>query len=110
MESFNGKFFVYASSAACRSGRLKFVNSAVKKIANMLHMDVEVVTLGSEVSPIYVYYKSEDTGLVPIYCDRCEKTDFEQVYNSMKNMMFVLSFHPKFSSLKHLRNRIMRFS
>ena len=110
MESFNGKLLVYASGAACRNGRLEFVNSAVRKIASMLHMDVKIVILREGASPIYVYYKSENTDLIPIYCDRHEKIDLKQVYDSMKNMMFVLSFHPKFSSLKRIRNRIMRFS
>jgi hypothetical protein len=105
----NGKLLVYASSAVSYGSRLKSVSAATEKMAKVLKLNVEVVTFREEFIPIYVYYKNGDEEPVPIYCDKGEKSSM-QIYTALRKMMFVLSFHPKHSALKRIREEIMRFS
>jgi len=109
-DSPNGKLLVYASSFASREKRLKSVNLAAEKIANLLKLSVEVVALKEEFTPIYVYYENGDGEPIPLYCNKCEESNPEKIYDALRNMMFVLSFHPKHSALRRIRKEIMRFS
>jgi len=105
-----GKLLVYASSFGFCEKRLQSVNTAVKKMAKMLDLDVEVVTFKEKVAPIYVYYKNGDEEPIPIYCDKGEKSNIQDIYITLRNMIFALSFHPKHSALMKIRKEIMRFS
>jgi len=110
LEESNGKLMIYASNSTCDKKRLKSVSVATEKMARLLKLNIEIVTLKEKIKPIYVYYKNGDEDPIPIYCSKDEKTDIEQVYSTLRNMMFVLSFHPKHSALKQIRKEIMQFS
>jgi len=110
LQSCNGKLLVYTSSFMSRETRLKSVSVATEKMAKLLKLDVEIVTFTKKFAPIYVYYKSRDEEPIPIYCDSGEKTDIQEICTALRNMMFVLSFHPKHSALKQIRREIIRFS
>jgi hypothetical protein len=109
-EDQSGRLLVYASSFASRQKRLKPVSKAAEQMAKSLRLSVEVVTFEKRFTSIYVYYKGGREEPIPIYCDNEEKSDVQEIYTAMKNMMFVLSFHPKHSALKSVRKEIMRFS
>jgi hypothetical protein len=110
LENCNGKLLVYASGFISSEERFSSVSEAVERIAKLLRLNFEVVTCEEEVEPIYVYYKNGEEDPVPIYCDKGEKTSLKEVYSALRSMMFVLSFHPRYLALKHMRRRIMRFS
>ena len=110
LENLNGKLLVYASSFASRGNRMKSVSVATERMAKMLNLNVEVVTFREKFAPIYVYYKNGDEEPVPIYCNKGEKSGIKEIYTALRNMMFVLSFHPKHSALKRIRREIMRLS
>ncbi|MGB9853417.1 MAG: hypothetical protein ACPLRY_01205 [Candidatus Bathyarchaeales archaeon] len=110
METDRGKLLVYASSAGSCRKRLKSVSAAAKKTARTLNLDVEIVDLKDKAAPIYVYYKNGEEEPVPLYCDKNQKPTMEDVFNALRSMMFVLSFHPKYSALRKIRKEIMRFS
>jgi len=101
---------VYASSLALSEKRLQSVSVAAEKIAELLKLRMEVVTFGEEFGPIYVYYKNGDDEAIPIYCDKGGEFDMQEIYKALRNMMFVLSFHPKHSVLKQIRKEVMLFS
>lgn len=105
-----GKLLVYASNTNVCRRRLKSVSAAVKKTAKMLNLDVEVVALKGVKAPIYVYYKDGENEPVPLYCDKEKESEPEHVCTALKSMMFVLSFHPKYSALRKIRKEIIRFS
>jgi hypothetical protein len=109
-ENSNGKLMVCASSSSFREEHLKPVSLAIEKMARLLKMDVELVTFREEVRQIYVYYKHGDEEPIPIYSDDGKKADAHEIYIAIKSMMFVLSFHPKHSALRHMRREIMQFS
>jgi hypothetical protein len=106
----NGKLLVYASSFTPRESRLKPVSMAAEKMATLLKVDVEVKTFRKRFTSIYVYYKNGEEEPIPIYCNNGEKSDMREIYATLKNMMFVLSFHPKHSALKQVRKEIIHFS
>ena len=110
LQSCNGKLLVYASSFTSCETRLKSVSKAAERIAKLLKLDVETVTLRKRCASIYVYYENGDEEPIPIYCDNCEKSDMQEVYTALRNMMFVLSFHPKHSALKPIREEIIQLS
>jgi len=110
LENLNGKLLICASSFRSCGSRLKSVNLAAEKMARMLSLNVEVVTFRENFTPIYVYYKNGDEDPIPIYCNKSEKSNMQEIYTALRNMMFVLSFHPKHSALKRIRKEIMRFS
>ena len=83
---------------------------AAEKMAKLLKLPMEVVTFGQEFDPIYVYYKNGDEEPIPIYCDKSGKSGMQEIYRALRNMMFVLSFHPKHSALKRVRKEVMLFS
>lgn len=104
------KLLVYASSYAPRESRLKPVSVAAEKLARLLKVNIEVKRFRKRFTPIYVYYKNGEEEPIPLYCDNGEKPDMQQIYATLRNMMFVLSFHPKYSALRQIRKEIMRFS
>jgi hypothetical protein len=110
LENCNGKLFVYASSFASREKRLKPVSVATEKMAKHLKLDFEVKTFRKRFEPIYVYYKNGDDEPVPIYCVGEQQSSIEEICMRLRNMMFVLSFHPKHSALRQIRKEIMQFS
>jgi hypothetical protein len=110
LENCNGKLLVYASNVARSERRFWSVNAAAKKMARLLKLPMEVVTFGEEFDPIYVYYKNSDEEPIPIYCDKGGKFGMQEIYKALRNMMFVLSFHPKHSALKRIRKDVMLFS
>ena len=105
-----GKLLVYASTFVSRKKRLEPVSKATEKMAELLKLSVEVVTFRKRFSPIYIYYKEGEEEPIPIYCDNEERSNIQEICTALKNMMFVLSFHPKHSSLRNMRKEIMRFS
>jgi hypothetical protein len=105
-----GKLLVYASSFSSREKRLKPVSSAAEKMAKLLKLNVEVVTFRKRFTPIYVYYKEGGEEPIPLYCDNSERSDMQEIYKVLKNMMFVLSFHPKHSGLRNVRKEIIQLS
>lgn len=110
LENSNGKLFVYASTFTCRQKRLKPVSVAAEKMAKLLKLNFEIKTFRKRFTPIYVYYKNGDEEAIPIYCNNNEQSDIREIYTALRNMMFVLSFHPKHSALRHVRKEIMQFS
>jgi hypothetical protein len=109
-ESSNGKLFVYASSFCCDHERLKPVSAAAEKMAKWLGMNFEIKTFRKRFTPIYVYYEDGDEEPIPIYCSNRSQADVHEICTSLRNMMFVLSFHPKHSCLRQIRKEIMLFS
>ncbi len=109
-EANRGKLLVYASNGASRRRRLKSISEAAGKTAKKLKLDLEIITLKNQASAIYVYYKNGDEEPVPLYCDKNQNPSVENVCNALRSMMFVLSFHPKYSALKKIRKEIIRFS
>jgi hypothetical protein len=83
---------------------------ATAKMAKLLKLNFEVVTLGEKITPIYVYYKNGDEEPIPLYYDKDEKANIQEIYAALRSMMFVLSFHPKHAALRQIRNGIMQFS
>jgi hypothetical protein len=110
LANLNGKLLVYASTCESHGSRLRSVSAAAERMAKLLDLDVEVVTLEDDFGPIYVYYKNGDEEPIPIYCNKGEKSNLQEISSALKNMMFVLSFHPKHSALKRIRKEIMLFS
>jgi hypothetical protein len=110
LENCNGKLFVYASSFASRERRFEPVRVATKKMARYLKLSFEVKTFRKKFEPIYVYYKNGDDEPIPICCVSDKYSDIGEICASLRNMMFVLSFHPRHLELKEMRKEIMRFS
>jgi len=108
--SHDGKLLVYASSSTSHRNRLKSVSIAAEKMGRLLKLRVEVITLRENFTPIYVYYKNGDEEPIPIYCDKDAKSSMQEIYTALRSMMFVLSFHPKHSALRRIREEIMHFS
>ncbi len=106
----NGKLLVYASSGLSDEERLKSVSVAAEKMAKQLQLNVEVVTFEEKFTPIYVYYKNAEEEPIPLYCNKGGESTMQEIYEALRKMMFVLSFHPKHSALKQIREEVMRFS
>ena len=105
-----GKLLVYAPDLVSCKRQLKFISDATRKMATLLKLNFEVVIFTEKFMPIYVYYKNGDDEPIPIYCSNNDGFSNDEVCASLRNMMFVLSFHPKHSTLRHIRKEIMRFS
>jgi hypothetical protein len=99
---------VYASTAAPHRKRLQSVRTATEKTARLLNLGFEMVRFRKRFSQIYVYYENGDDEPIPIYCDEGKACNLQEICATLKNMMFVLSFHPKHSALKQVRKEIMR--
>ena len=107
----SGKLMVYAATGATSRKRLDSVRNATKKTAKLLNLDFEIVRFNRVYSPIYVYYE-ECSGdePIPLYCDEGKMSDLEEISSKLRSMMFVLSFHPKHSSLREAREEILKLS
>ncbi|MCW4047295.1 MAG: hypothetical protein NWE99_07015 [Candidatus Bathyarchaeota archaeon] len=101
---------VYSSAGAPHKKRLRSVKTATEETAKRLNLDFELVKFRRSGSAIYVYYESGEDEPVPLYCDEGKTGDMHEICAALRKMMFVLSFHPKFSALKQLRNELMRLS
>jgi hypothetical protein len=102
-----GKLLVYASSFSCHKSRLKPVSLAAERMAKLLNVGVEVKRFRERFTPIYVYYKEGDEEPIPLYCNNGNDLNVQEIYVALRNMMFVLSFHPKHSALRQVRKKIM---
>jgi len=106
-----GKLMVYASNISQRRKRVESVKSAAQKTARQLNLQFEMVKLKNSNSPTYVYYEeSENDDLIPIYCDEGKMSGLEEIGSALRQMMFVLSLHPKHSALAHMRGEILKLS
>ena len=104
MDEHLGKFMVYAS-ARPKTERMRIVGSAVAKVAHTLNIETEVSPRKKQLS-IYVYYQGAAGDEIPVYCDWGKTWKEEDVYRAIRNMMFVLSFHPRHSRLRPMRSEI----
>ncbi|MGB9713505.1 MAG: hypothetical protein ACPLZC_00845 [Candidatus Bathyarchaeales archaeon] len=95
-----GKLSVYASHLELQGKRVRSVKMAAKRLAEFLNLDVEVVPFREKTPLIYVYYSNGGDDPVPLYCDKGRKSAVEEIYAALRNMMFVLSFHPKNLALR----------
>lgn len=103
-----GELFVYASCFSQK--RMKPVSMAAEKMAKLLKLNFEIKTFRKNFTPIYVYYKTGDEEPIPIYCSNNGQSRMDEVCEALRNMMFVLSFHPKHRALRRIRKDIMQFS
>ena len=102
---------VYASTGLPSGKRLQSVRTAVKETAKRLNLDFEIVRFDRAPSPIYVYYEENDGDEpIPLYCDEGKMSGLEEIGSKLRNMMFVLSFHPNHSSLKEMRKELLKLS
>jgi hypothetical protein len=106
-----GKLMVYASTGIPSGKRLDSVRTATKEMAKRLNLDFEIVRFDRASSPIYVYYEENDGDEpIPLYCDEGKMSGLEEISSKLRNMMFVLSFHPNHSELKEIRKEILKLS
>ena len=91
--------------------RLESVRTAAKETAKRLNLDFEMVRFDRASSPIYVYYEENDGDEpIPLYCDEGKISGLEEISGKLRNMMFVLSFHPKHSALREMRRELLKLS
>ena len=102
---------VYASTGIPSGKRLESVRAAAKETAKRLNLDFEIVRFERASSPIYVYYEeSNGDEPIPLYCDEGKISGLEEISDKLRNMMFVLSFHPNHSALREIRKEILKLS
>jgi hypothetical protein len=107
----SGKLMVYASTGLPSRKRLDSVRDAAKETAKRLNLDFEMVRFDRAASPIYVYYEENgDDEPIPLYCDEGKRSGLEEIASALRNMMFVLSFHPKHSALRQMRSELLKLS
>jgi len=109
-DGYDGKLLVYASNSGSRGDRMRTVSMATQQVARLLNLNMEIVKFREKFTQIYVYYKNGNDDPIPIYNDKGEKSDTQKILSALRNMMFVLSFHPKHLALKRVRSELMRFS
>ncbi len=100
-----GKLTVYASASDSPRHRLQYVRTAAEDTAKRLNLSFEMVKQAGA-SQIYVYYENGDEDPIPLYCDDGKSGDLAEIRSKIRNMMFVLSFHPKYTALKHVRQAL----
>jgi hypothetical protein len=105
-----GKLMVYASKTSSPKRRLRSVTAATEKTAEQLNLDFEMVPQKRGCQQIYVYYGHGDDEPIPIYWDEGKKSGTQEIKARLRNMMFVLSFHPRHTALKQMRSTIMKLS
>jgi hypothetical protein len=106
-----GKLMVYASTGIPSGKRLESVRTAAKETAKRLNLDFEIVRFDRASSPIYVYYEESNRDEpIPLYCDEGKISNLEEIRGKLRNMMFVLSFHPNHSVLREMRKEILKLS
>jgi hypothetical protein len=103
----SGKLLVYASTGAPHKKRLQSVRTATEETAKLLNLNFEMIRFRKSFSQIYVYYENGDDEPIPIYCDEGKAGDLQEICATLRNMMFVLSFHPKHSALRQARKAII---
>jgi hypothetical protein len=105
------KLMVYASTSCPRSERLESVKDATKQMAKRLNLDFEIVRFERSPTPIYVYYE-ETIGEepIPLYCDEGKMSGLKEISSTLRQMMFVLSFHPKHPLLAQMRSELLKLS
>jgi len=108
LENPNDKLLIYTSDFMSDDDQLKSVSAATQKMACLLKLNYEIVVFREKPPLIYVYYKHGDGEPIPVYCNKGEKADARQIYAVLKNMLFVLSFHPRHSTLRCVRKEIMQ--
>lgn len=101
---------VYTSAVASRRKRLQSVRAAAEKTAELLNLGFEVIRFRKNFSQIYVYYENGDDEPIPIYSDEGKSCDLREICATLRNMMYVLSFHPRHSALRQVRKEITRLS
>jgi hypothetical protein len=84
--------------------------SATEETAKLMNLNVEVVRSRKSCHPIYVYYENGDEDPIPLYCDEGKTYAEQEICSTLKNMMFVLSFHPKNTALRQLRGLVRTLS
>ena len=102
---------VYASSGSPQRKRLESVRTATQQTAKRLNLSFKMVKINGTALPIYVYY--EDDGAdepIPLYCDEGKRSGLEEISSTLRSMMYVLSFHPKHTALRRMRNEILKLS
>ena len=100
---------VYASTDNPYRKRLESVRTATQQTAKRLNMNFEMKKLQENASPIYVYYEENDQDEpIPLYCDEGKMSGLDEISSSLRNMMFVLSFHPKHAALKQMRGEMLK--
>lgn len=105
MLSTNGKFLIYTSNISNRK-RLQIISSAVSKMAETLRLEIEVAKKRKLLST-YVYYRDYyDKEEIPIYCDWGKNWNEKEIYDTIKSVMFALSFHPRHTTLQAIRKQI----
>jgi hypothetical protein len=102
-----GKLTLYTSTNFSPRQRVQFVRSAAETMAKQLNMSFEVVKQTGTGSPIYVYYEDGDEEPVPLYCDKGKTGSSSEITSKIRNMMFVLSFHPRHAGLKQARKMLL---
>ena len=103
--STRGKILVYAPDNNGFIG-IKSVENAANKIARRLKLGLEIIQR-ADLKSVWVYFESCDGQLIPVYFNYWPDCSEEEVYMKIRNMMFVLSFHPRFNGLKSIRREIM---
>jgi hypothetical protein len=107
----NGKLMVYASNGFPGKKRLESVRTAAQQTAKRLNLGFEMVKVDRAETPIYVYYEDNvEEDPIPLYCDEGKMSDLEGICSTLRNMMFVLSFHPKHSVLRQMRAELLKLS
>ena len=105
-----GKLTVHASVAATRRKRLQSVKAATEETAKRLNLSFEVVRFRKRFSQIYVYYENGEKEPIPIYCDEGKSYSLKEISVTLKNMIYVLYFHPAHSAIRKARKELMGFS
>jgi len=105
MLSTNGKFLIYTPSLSNKK-RLQLIGSAVSKIAETLRLEIEIAKKNKLLST-YVYYRGYyDKEEIPIYCDWGKNWNEKEIYDTIRSVMFALSFHPEHTTLQTIRKQI----
>ncbi len=101
----NGKFLIYTSNLSNKK-RLQLIGSAVSKIAETLRLEIEIAKKNKLLST-YVYYRGYyDKEEIPIYCDWGKNWNEKEIYDTIRSVMFALSFHPEHTTLQTIRKQI----
>ena len=105
------KLMVYASRGLPSTERLDSVKDAAKQMAKKLNLDFEIVRFERQPTPIYVYYEEADgEEPIPLYCDEGKMSGLAEISSALRQMMFVLSFHPKHPALAQVRSELLKLS
>jgi hypothetical protein len=105
-----GKLLVYESIGPSSKERFESVKTAAQQTAERLNLDFGIVKFGKTGAPLYIYYECDEEEPVPLYCDEGKMADLEEISSALRNMMFVLSFHPRHGALRQMRSEIVKLS